>query len=60
LFRRDAGAVHIHDGVVRFKDRAINGAKFDAIVYRWVGEPSAAEAAKVEKHFKRRAKELSG
>jgi hypothetical protein len=60
LFKTIAGTVPVEDRTTAFKDCVVNGTKFDAVVYRWIGTPSPDDAAKVERQFKRRAKELAG
>jgi hypothetical protein len=59
LFKTISGALHIENGRVAVRDCVINGLRVDALIYRWTGVPSQANAAKVQKEFKRRVKELS-
>jgi hypothetical protein len=48
-------------GTARVSDCTINGAKIDALIYRWGDDsPSANEMKRVERSFRRRIKELSG
>lgn len=60
LFRAINSVFEIQDATVTFENCGINGIKFDAVVYRWTGKPSQADALKLEKQFRRRVKELSG
>jgi hypothetical protein len=60
LFKTISGALHIENGRVTVKDRVINGSRVDAVIFRWTGAPTQTKAAKVQKEFKRRVKELSG
>ena len=59
LFKTISGALHIENGGVTVSDCIINGLRVDAVIYRWTGVPSQARAAKVQREFKRRVKELS-
>jgi hypothetical protein len=59
LFKTISGALHIVNGRVTVKDSAINGTTVDAVIYRWTGAPTQTKAAKVQKEFKRRVKELA-
>jgi hypothetical protein len=60
LFRNLSHIVRVEMGErLTFKDCSINGAKFDAHIYRWSpAPPTKAEAQSVERKFKRRIKEL--
>lgn len=59
LFKTISGALHIENGRVTVSDCIINGLRVDAVLYRWTGVPSQTKAAKVQKEFKRRVKELA-
>jgi hypothetical protein len=59
VFKAIAGAVRIENGRVTVNNSVFNGATLDAIIYRWTGVPTQTSAAKVQKQFKRRVRELS-
>jgi hypothetical protein len=61
LFKGLSRFVHVKGGgVAVFRNCLVNGAKFDAHIYRWAPAPSSkAEAQNVERQFKRRIKELA-
>lgn len=60
LFKAIGGALRIEEGRVTVRDCVINGLSVDAVIYRWTGAPTQAKAAKVQKQFRQRVKELSG
>lgn len=60
LFKTIAGALRIENGAAQFENCVVNGTKFDAVVYRWVGVPTREDATRIDKEFKQRVKELSG
>jgi hypothetical protein len=48
-------------GITRFVDCSVNGYRFDAAIYRWTTAPAdKASMRKLERHFRRRVKELTG
>jgi len=59
LFKAISGALLIENGRVTVRDCIINGLSVDAVIFRWTGVPTQTKAAKVQKEFKRRVKELS-
>ena len=63
LFKAIARIVNVDipgGGFATFQNCAISDAKFDAVIFRWIVRvPTQAEAAKIEKQFKRRVKELT-
>lgn len=64
LFKGIASFVRVEipdpSGFATFTNCMIGNSKFDAVIYRWVGEPTPTQAKQVERQFKRRIKELSG